>query len=134
MKHIILYKPDGLKTLEFKFNEPVISFNSNMGWASISASGRSITICGQPFLCYDEDIAHNFILSDFSDVWKYEISDAYKEGNKVIVIFQKDGTPILMLWGNNLSLKKDGDINIFSIENKDIYLYDMPFLILSKNS
>ena len=134
MKHIILYKPDGFKTLEFKFNEPVISFNSNMGWASISASGRSITICGQPFLCYDEDIAHNFILSDFSDVWKYEISDAYKEGNKVIVIFQKDGTPILMLWGNNLSLKKDGDINIFSIENKDIYLYDMPFLILSKNS
>ena len=134
MKHIILYKPDGFKTLEFKFNEPIINFNSNMGWASISASGRSITICGQPFLCYDEDIAHNFILSDFSDVWKYEISDAYKEGNKVIVIFQKDGTPILMLWGNSLSLKKDGDINIFSIENKDIYLYDMPFLILSKNS
>jgi len=134
MKHIILYKPDGFKTLEFKFNEPVISFNSNMGWASISASGRSITICGQPFLCYDEDIANSFILSDFSDVWKYEISNAYKEGNKVIVIFQKDGTPILMLWGNSLSLKKDGDINIFSIEDKDIYLYDMPFLILSKNS
>jgi len=134
MKHIILYKPDGFKTLEFKFNEPIISFNSDMGWISISASGRSITICGQPFLCYDEDIANNFILSDFSDVWKYEISNAYKEGNKVIVIFQKDGTPILMLWGNSLSLKKDGDINIFSIEDKDIYLYDMPFLILSKNS
>lgn len=134
MKNIELYNADGLKTLEFKFNDPIIEYQEKYGWAVAKASGRSITINGTPFLGYDDRINNSRILIDFSDSWKNEINEYYKSNDKVLVIFLNNGLPIMFFAGKAISLVKKNDAFAeFAIDGYSIWLHKMNFLILSKD-
>lgn len=134
MKNIELYTPDGLKTLEFHFNNPIVEFNSDLGWATIKATGRTITIYGNPFIVYDDEV-HKFSMpADFPGLWKNDMNEAYQNGQKALVIFLKNGTPILTFYGEKISLaQKVNDFCYFLIDEKPIWLDNMNFLILAKN-
>ena len=134
MKSIELYKPDGLKTMEFCFNDPIIEYQEKYGWAVIKAAGRSITINGTSFVGYDEDILHSKILVDFSDLWKNEINGAYKNDEKVLIVFLENELPVIFFSGKSISLINKNDVFAeFLIDGKSIWLHHMHFLILSKN-
>lgn len=134
MKSIELYTPDGLRTLKFRFNEPVVEYNEKAKWCVVRASGRTVTVCGNPFIVYDEDLPSFGMPIDFSELWKNEMNDAYKDGKKALTSFLPNGTPILTFFGDKISLvNKADDYCQFMIDDKMVCLYKMSFLILSKN-
>ena len=133
MKNIVLYREDGIKTLEFKFQNPEFSYDSSRHWTTIAASGRKITIYGTSFLAYDEDVKYEGIAADFSDYWKTDLSNFYSKGEKVLAVFLENETPVMFFYGNAISLHSDGDLYTFYIDNKIVVLHKMHFLIISKD-
>ena len=134
MRNIELYSSDGLKTLDFKFNDPIVEYQEKYGWAVVKASGRSITINGTAFLGYDDRITHSRILTDFSDMWKNEINESYKNDDKVLMVFLENELPIMFFTGKAISLvKKNGVFAEFAVDGYSIWLHHMHFLILSKD-
>ena len=133
MKKIQLYSDDGVLSMEFAFNDPDISYNINHDWIVIDAAGRTITLSGTSMLAYDEEIVNSRILLDWSVLWKTEINDAYKDSEKILVIFSSKQNPIMLFRGKSLGFISDvNGLTHFLMDDKPIWLYHMNYLILSK--
>ena len=133
MKKVQLYSDDGVLTMEFGFNEPKISYNPNHDWVVIDAAGRTITLSHTSMLTFDEEITSSRILLDWSVLWKNEINEAYKDSEKILVIFSSKQTPIILLRGKSLQfVGNENGLTSFLMDNKPIWLYQMNYLILSK--
>ena len=133
MKNIILYDNNGNKTLEFKFNNPRFEYNDHMQWVTLFATGRTFTLKDISFLAYDEEIKTNTLIPDFGDLMHTEINEAYNETGKLVIVFTSTGFPVKMFCGDKISFMGDNKITHLQIDEKDLWLFGMGFLILSKN-
>lgn len=134
MTHFKFFTSSGEPTFEFTFNSPSVEYKENLGWVVINASGRTITLSGTSMLAYDDDIQTSRVLMDLLKMSQREINDAYKDSDKIMMVFSKDQVPIMMLHGKALKfISKYNDLTTFTMDEKPIWLYNMNFLILSRS-
>ena len=132
MKQIILYTDNGDKTLDFKFKNPSFVYNKDQKWINISATGRTFTL-NTAFLAFDEEIQNCGIITDFGDLTHSQINEAYNKG-KLIIIFTSTGIPIKMFYGDKIRfVSEEGGLNYFQVDEKDLWFFQMNYLILTKN-
>ena len=132
MIEINLYTNNGEKTLGFKFKNPSFAYNGNQKWINISATGRTFTL-NTAFLAFDEEIKNCGIIIEFGDLTHSQINEAYNNG-KLIIIFSSTGVPIKMFYGDKIRfITQEGGLNHFQIDEKDLWFFDMSYLILTKN-
>lgn len=135
MRRIEFYAPDGLKTMNFHFIDPIVEYQDRFDWAVIKAAGRSITIDGTAFLGYDDQIAHCPIFTDFPTFWKDKVNTSYKDGEKILLVFLENELPVMMFSGTAISLvKKNQHFAEFVIDGNAVWLHHMHFLILTKGA
>ncbi len=130
MKIIDLYDADGNKSLEFKFQNPEFKYNEQMNWTTIHATGRSFYVKNIPFIAYDEEIRQNGILPEFGDLTHSQINEAYTGTGKLIIIFTTANVPFRMFYGEAISFVGE---NHFKIDDKDLWVFGLNYLILSKD-
>lgn len=133
MKKIVLYTDEGIKTVEFEFNEPEIKYDNLNKWVSVSASNRSIILSGTNFLGYDNDIPRTSASLDFGIMWQKKANEVYVKSERILVIFSASQNPLEMFHGATLTMERDGGIYHFKVDNKDIWVYGLNFLVLNKN-
>ena len=134
MKVIKLYTNNGIKTMEFKFQSPGFYYIAEKKWVTISATGRTFTIKDVPILAYDEEIKSSSIVIDLMHLTREQINSAYNNEGKILIVFSSSGEPIRMFYGEKISLINDqGDLDYFQIDEKDLWIFKMNYLILSKN-
>lgn len=133
MKKIVLYTDEGIKTVEFEFNEPEIKYDNLNKWVSVSASNRSIILSGTNFLGYDNDIPRTSASLDFGTMWQKKANEVYVKSERILVIFSASQNPLEMFHGATLTMERDGSIYHFKVDNKDIWVYGLNFLVLNKN-
>ena len=105
-----------------------------MNWIKISATGRAFIIKGTPFIAYDEEIKSTPILIDLMNLGRLEINEVYNNQGKLIIIFSPDGTPIKMFYGDKITfIEEKDDLNCFEIDGKPLKVFQMNYLILTKN-
>ena len=44
MKKVVLYTDEGIKSVEFEFNEPEVKYDNLNRWVSVNASNRTIIL------------------------------------------------------------------------------------------
>lgn len=134
MKRIKLYAANGEHLLEFGFNNPSVEYKETLGWVVINASGRTITLGGTSMLAYDDEIAASTVVTDLLNIWKNNINAAYQDNDKVLAIFSSDQVPVMTFHGKNIKfISKYNDLITFSIDDKPVWVYNMNFMILSRN-
>lgn len=133
MKRMKFFSTEGRETMEFGFNDPIVSLKENLGWAVIDASGRTITLSGVSMLGYDDEIANSKVLVDFADFWKGEMNEAYKDSEKIMVVFTNSQVPVMLFHGKALKfIEQIQDLVYFRMDDKPIWVYKMNYLILSR--
>lgn len=133
MKTINLFSASGEHILQFGFNNLNVEYKESLGWVVVNASGRTITLSGTSMLAYDDEIMSSSVVMDLLNIWKNDINNAYKDNDKVLVIFSSDQVPVMTLHGKTLKfISKYNDLTTFSMDDKPIWVYNMNFLILSK--
>ena len=134
MKKINLFSASGEKLLEFGFNNPSVEYKETLGWVVINASGRTITLGGTSMLAYDEEISASTVVMDLLNIWKNNINTAYQENDKILAIFSSDQNPVMTFHGKSIKfISKYNDLITFSIDDKPVWVYNMNFMILSRN-
>ncbi len=133
MKKVVLYTDEGIKSVEFEFNEPEVRYDNLNRWVSINASNRTIILSGTNFLTYDTEIQRTSASLDFGMLWQKKANEVYVNSERILVIFSASQNPLEMFHGVSLSMERDGEIYHFKIDDKDIWLYGLNFLVLNKN-
>ena len=134
MKVIRLYTDKGEKTLEFKFQSPGFYYIAEKNWITISATGRTFTMKDVPILAYDEEIKSSGMVIDLMPITRDQINTAYNNEGKILMVFSPTGEPIRMFYGEKISLINDqGGLDYFQIDDKDLWIFKMSYLILTKN-
>ena len=133
MKKVVLYTDEGIKSVEFEFNEPEVRYDNLNRWVSVKASNRTIILSGTNFLAYDTEIQRTSASLDFGMLWQKKANEVYVNSERILVIFSASQNPLEMFHGVSLSMERDGEIYHFKIDDKDIWLYGLNFLVLNKN-
>jgi hypothetical protein len=133
MKKIVLYTDTGIKTVEFEFNEPVVRYDNLNKWVSVGAANRTIILSGTNFLGYDEDIPRTPAGLDFGGLWQQKANEVYVKSEKILVIFSASQEPLNMFHGATLTMEREGEMYHFKVDDKDIWVYGLNFLVLNKN-
>ena len=133
MKKVVLYTDEGIKSVEFEFNEPEVRYDNLNRWVSVNASNRTIILSGTNFLAYDTEIQRTSASLDFGMRWQKKANEVYVNSERILVIFSASQNPLEMFHGVSLSMERDGEIYHFKIDDKDIWLYGLNFLVLNKN-
>lgn len=133
MKKVVLYTDEGIKSVEFEFNEPEVRYDNLNRWVSVNASNRTIILSGTNFLAYDTEIQRTSASLDFGMLWQKKANEVYVNSERILVIFSASQNPLEMFHGASLSMERDGEIYHFKIDDKDIWLYGLNFLVLNKN-
>ena len=134
MIKLITFTNKNEKLLEFNFNDPQITYEAT-GWINVFATKQKLTICGNSFIAYDETISKTAADTEDFNFAKFWIQTHYKEGEKILLISSLSDEPLFIFYGTTISISniKNGYAE-FSINDKKIFINNLHWLILTKNS
>lgn len=129
-----LFTASGTPTFELGFNNPSVEYKESLGWVVLNAAGRTITLAGTSMLAYDEEIVDSSIHQDLMNIAQNEINKAYRDSDKIMVVFSQDQVPVRILHGKTLKfVSQYNNLTTFAMDDKPIWIYNMNYFIISKN-
>jgi len=128
------FTASGTPTFELGFNNPSVEYKESLGWVVLNAAGRTITLAGTSTLAYDDEIFVSAIHQDLLNIAQNEINSAYKDSDKIMVVFSQDQVPVRILHGKTLKfISQYNNLTTFAMDDKPIWIYNMNYFIISKN-
>ncbi len=136
MIKLITFTDTTEKLLEFNFNEPVFEIvQRDPYWITVTATKQVLTICGNSFLAYDDEVAKVVANTEDFDFAKSWIQHYYKEDKKILLISSLSDRPLFIFYGTtiNISNIKNGYAE-FSVDGKKIFINNLHWLVLTHNA
>ena len=134
MIKLITFATDSEKLLEFNFKDCSINYFQKTNWINVISQKQKITIQGNSFIAYDEDILGIMVDSSYLSLCKKWIELFYKDNDKVILVSSREDKPLYLFRGKDISVVTAGSNFLhFKIDGKDLYLNDLHWLLLTKN-
>ena len=136
MEKINVYTNDGSwRSLEFTFNKiDSVVYKPEEDWVVISASGRTMTFAGTAFYTQNDKLVHVPATIDMGTSWREYVNEAYRNNEKILMIFTKENAPLVAFHGKALSCNSiSKNFSKFIIDEKDIYIYNLNYFVLSRN-
>lgn len=134
MIKLITFATDSEKLLEFNFKDCSINYFQKTNWINVISQKQKITIQGNSFIAYDEDILGIRVDSSYLSLCKKWIELFYKDNDKVILVSSREDKPLYLFRGKDISVVTAGNNFLhFKIDGKDLYLNDLHWLLLTKN-
>ena len=137
MIKLITFTDTTEKLLEFNFNEPAfIVAPREPYWITVGATKQTLTLSGNSsFLAYDKEVDRIAASAQDFDFAKFWIQTLYKEDKKILLISSTSDKPLFIFYGTTISI---GNIKNsyaeFTVDNKKIYLNNLHWIILTKNT
>ena len=94
MIKLITFTNGNEKLLEFNFNDCIIEYFSKTGWINVLSTKQKITIKGNSFIAYDENIKGVVADSAYFSMAKSWIQNFYKQNEKILIIFTTADEPL----------------------------------------
>ena len=134
MIKLITFTHGNEKLLEFKFNECNITYFGQTQWVNIFSTKQKITIKGNSFIAFDEDIKGVTADSTYFSMAKTWIQNFYKEHDKTLIVSTLSDEPLYIFHGEKISILHTEDaFTQFKIDDKALYLNNLHWTILTHN-
>lgn len=135
MIKLITFTNGNEKLLEFNFNDCIIEYFSKTGWINVLSTKQKITIKGNSFIAYDENIKGVVADSAYFSMAKSWIQNFYKQNEKILIISTTADEPLYIFHGDSISIvRTEDEFSHFKIDDKDLYINDLHWIILTHNA
>lgn len=134
MIKLITFTNENNKLLEFNFNKCNIEYFTLRQWISVAATNQTLTIKGNSFIAYDEDIYRVNASSTFFNITKSVIQDCYKNHDKILIISTVSDEPLYVFTGQSIKMIKTEDTFAkFLIDDKELCINNLHWIVLTRN-
>lgn len=135
MIKLITFTNTNEKLLEFKFNECAIVYFEQTQWVNIISAKQKITIKGNSFIAFDEEVKGVTADSTYFSMAKSWIQNFYKDQDKTLIISTLSDEPLYIFHGENISIVHTQDgFTQFKIDDKSLYINNLHWIILTHNA
>lgn len=135
MIKLITFTHGNEKLLEFKFNQCSITYFGQTQWVNIFSTKQKITIKGNSFIAFDEDIKGVTADSTYFSMAKSWIQNFYKNDEKTLIVSTIADEPLYIFHGDKISIIHTEDaFTQFKIDDKELYINNLHWIILTHNA